>query len=61
MRPSLTDGVLAKVRGPRKSTGTSNRMLTKFGSIGSYSPEVRAFETLITSTKVFRIIICKII
>ena len=28
-------------------------MLTKFVSIGSYSPEVRTFSTLITSTKVF--------
>ena len=28
------------------------RMLTKFVSIGSYSPEVRTFGTLITSTKV---------
>ena len=28
-------------------------MLTKFVSIGSYSPEVRTFGTLITSTKVF--------
>ena len=31
-------------------------------SIGSYSPEVRTFGTLITSTKVFSlIIICKIL
>ena len=30
-------------------------MLTKFVSIGSYSPEVRTF-TLITSTKVFSLI-----
>ena len=28
-------------------------MLTTFVSIGSYSPEVRTFGTLITSTKVF--------
>ena len=28
-------------------------MLTQFISIGSYSPEVRTFGTLITSTKVF--------
>ena len=28
-------------------------MLTKFVSIGSYSPEVYTFGTLITSTKVF--------
>ena len=35
-------------------------MLAKFVSIGSYSPEVRTFGTLITSTKVFSlIIICK--
>ena len=27
--------------------------------MGSYFPEVRAFGTLITSTKVFRLIICK--
>ena len=32
-------------------------MLTKFVSIGSYSPEVRTFGTLITSTKVFSLII----
>ena len=31
-------------------------MLTKFVSIGSYSPEVRTFGTLITSTKVFSLI-----
>ena len=31
--------------------------LTKFISIGSYSPEVRTFATLITSTKVVRLII----
>ena len=37
-------------------------MLTKFVSIGSYSPEVRIFGTLITSNKVFSlIIICKTI
>ena len=29
-------------------------MLTKFISKGSYSPEVRAFGTLITTTEVFR-------
>ena len=34
-------------------------MLTKYVSIGSYSPEVRTFGTLITSTKVFSLIICK--
>ena len=32
-------------------------MLTKFVSIGSYSPEVRTFGTLITFTKVFSLII----
>ena len=31
-------------------------MLTKFVSIGSYSPEVRTFSTLIMSTKVFSLI-----
>ena len=41
------------LKSPQKSTETSNRMLTKFVSIGSYSPEVRTFGTLITSTKVF--------
>ena len=46
-----------KVR--EKNTETSKRMLTKFVSIGSYSPEVRTFGTLITSTKVFSLIICK--
>ena len=30
-------------------------MLTKFVSIGSYSPEVRTFSTLITSTKVAKL------
>ena len=35
-------------------------MLTTLVSIGSYSPEVPTFGTLITSTKVFSlIIICK--
>ena len=32
-------------------------MLTKFVSIGSYSPEVLTFGTLVTSTKVFSLII----
>ena len=35
------------------------QMLTKCISIGSYSPEIRAFGPPITSTKVFRLIICK--
>ena len=35
------------------------RMFTKFVSIGSYSPEVRTFGTLITSTKMFSLIIIK--
>ena len=35
------------------------QMLTKSISIGSYSPEVHAFGTLIMCTKVFRLIICK--
>ena len=35
-------------------------MLTKVVSIGSYSPEVRIFATLITSTKVFSLIISKL-
>ena len=35
-------------------------MLTKFVSIGSYSPEVRTFGTLITSTKVFSLIIMRL-
>ena len=43
----------------KKNTEKSNGMLTKFVSIGSYSPEVRTFDTLITSTKVFSLIICK--
>ena len=42
-----------------KNTETSKRMLTKFVSISSYSPEVRTFGTLITSTKVFSLIISK--
>ena len=40
----------------KKRMETSNRMLTKFVSIGSYSPEGRTFGTLITSTKVFSLI-----
>ena len=43
----------------KKTTETSKRMLTKFVSIGSYSPEVRTFGTLIMSTKVFSLIISK--
>ena len=43
----------------RKNTEISERMLTKFVSIVSYSPEVRTFGTLITSTKVFSLIISK--
>ena len=35
---------------------TSKRMLTKFVLISSYSPEVRTFGTLMTSTKVFSLI-----
>ena len=35
------------------------KCLQFFLSIGSYSPEVGAFGTLIMSTKVFRLIICK--
>ena len=42
-----------------KKYGTSKRMLTKFVSIGSYSPEVRTFGTLLTSAIVFSLIICK--
>ena len=40
---------------------TGKRVLTKFVSIGSYSPEVRTFGTLITSTKLFSFIINKTI
>ena len=47
-----------KVR--EKITETSKRMLTKFVSIGSYSPEVRTFGTLIMSTKLFSLIISKL-
>ena len=35
------------------------QMLTKSILIGSYSPEVGAFGTLITSTNVFMLTICK--
>ena len=35
------------------------QMLITFISIGGYSPEVRAFGTLITSTNVVRLIIGK--
>ena len=58
-RPSIPPTNNKKVRGPQKGTETSNRMLTKFVSIGRYSHEVIAFGTLITSTKVFSLIICK--
>ena len=34
-------------------------MLSKFVSIDSYSPELHTSDTLITSTKVFSLIICK--
>ena len=33
------------------------QMLTKFISVGSYSPEVCAFGTVIMSTNVYRLII----
>ena len=51
--------LLCGLKSHEKSTETSNSMLTKFVSIGSYSPEVRTFGILITSTKVFSLIICK--
>ena len=41
----------------KNSRETSKRMLTKFVSIGIYSLEVRSFGILITSTKVFNLII----
>ena len=58
---TLVLALLCGLKSPRKNTETHKRMLTKFVSIGSYSPEVRTFGTLITSTKVFSliIIICK--
>ena len=37
------------------------KQITKFVSIGSYSPEVRTFDTLITSTELFSLIISKIL
>ena len=37
-------------------TKKSAKTITKFESIGSYSPEVRTFGTLITSTKVLSLI-----
>ena len=39
------------------SSISSDEIPPQFISIGSYSPEVRAFGTLITSTKVFLLII----
>ena len=48
------------LKSPLKRTETSNRMLTKFVSICSYSTEVRPFGTLITFTKVFSLIISKL-
>ena len=44
---------------PSKNSGSDPGMLTKFVSIGRYSPEVRTFGTIITSTKVFSLIISK--
>ena len=44
-----------------KNTETSERMLKNFVSIGSYSPEVHSFGSVITSTKVFSLIISKTI
>ena len=43
----------------RDSSMICTQMLTNFISISSYSPEVSAFGTLITSTNVFSLIICK--
>ena len=54
---SLNDGVLAK-KYPRFIHDPRAKMLTKYISIGGYSPGVRAFGTLI---KAVRLIICKII
>ena len=48
--------LLCVLKSPKKKNETSNRMLTKFVSIGSYSPEGRTYCTLITSTKVFSLI-----
>ena len=56
---SFSFTVWTKKSTKNNNTETSNRMLTKFVSICSYSPEVRTFGTLITSTKVFSLIICK--
>ena len=55
----LAFALLCGLKIREKNTETSKRMLTKFVSIGSYLPEVRTFGTLITSTKVFSLIICK--
>ena len=63
---TLVTGICAFIIGfsftvwTRKNTERSNRMLTKFVSIGSYSPEIRTFGTLITCTKVFSLITAKI-
>ena len=43
----------------RDFSALRKHMLTKFISIGSYSPEQRAIGIIISSTKVFRRIICK--
>ena len=65
MGGSLTDGVLADALliPPRyrlkEGKGVCEKSTeTRFVSIG-YSPEVCAFGNLITSTKVFSLIICK--
>ena len=56
---SINFKIFSKYQFRRDSSMIRLQMLTKFISIGSYSPEVRAFGTLITSTKVFRLIIRK--
>ena len=55
----LKEGKGSAKKYPRFLHDPRAKMLTKFISIGGYLPEVRAFVTLIKSTKVIRLIICK--
>ena len=55
----LKEGKGSTKKYPRFLHDLRAKMLTKFISIGGYSPEIRAFVTLTKSTKVVRLIICK--
>ena len=65
--PRQKRGIVAVLPHPTSSqfrqdfSAFRTQILIKFISRGSYFPEVRAFGTLITSTKVIRLVISKII